>query len=204
MAGASASLVMLVVLGASAGAVGSGVSGAGTAPDAELAARFALLRTPPRASVPDEVARAARSSLRRGSQRDASEARFADTPAGPVSVSVSPVGDGLCVAFSGAVSCAEQEAALAGRAMVVQFCASDLPAGTTRLAGILPDGAGEAFLSTSEGDIEEIGLDNGVFGRAVRGFPVELQWEGADGQHAAPVPVPRDAADLLASCANAS
>lgn len=198
---ALAALAALLLLGVSTVAFGNGVDPADdTAPGVGLAAHFSLLREPP--AVPPSDTEAIRPALARTLEVDAAQLRVVETPAGAVSVFVAS--DGLCVALGEAASCTEPNSALAGRTMLVHFCQSDLPAGVTRLAGVLPDGADDVLLRTDDGTSTALGLDHGVFGAMVQGVPVELRWVDADGQRSARVPVPHDAAELLSSCANAA
>jgi hypothetical protein len=127
---------------------------------ASLRARFGLLRQPVR-TIRGQNFAVAQDSVVAGQGANPDLAHVIPAARGPIAV---VPGDGvLCIGSGVAAGCPSIAAAESGKAYVVEVCSPNLPAGTSRLFGLLPDGASDVTVVSKDGSTRPVGLDGNAY-----------------------------------------
>jgi hypothetical protein len=103
------------------------------------------------------------------------------------------------ICLQGPVSgvCNTIEDALAGRAVAVDLCADDVPAGEVRLLGLAPDGVESVKINLDGGSFVSAPVNDNSYAAVTGGRPTSIEWSNGTTDAVNPLPIP---ADFAADC----
>lgn len=94
----------------------------------------------------------------------------------------------VCIADRHVGTCGTAEELLRGAVVAVELCGPELPRGSIRIVGVVPDGVSSIRPESSSG----LAVEHNVYAAIIRGAPEAIALAGPGGTRIARLPVPAD------------
>lgn len=99
-----------------------------------------------------------------------------------------PTRDGICLDDAGAVNCGPVAAAISGQISVLSACGANVPSGSMRLSGLVPDGTRTIHITTSTGVVIAREVNDNVYTADLPAAPSAIDWSDNTGSHHLDIP----------------